>query len=341
MSPTCNTSQNNLKVHKQSCCLSKQRKFMRGLFTFTAVALVIFGAFRLYYNLTDDFHLGNITYPMTYREEWDFPLTAEKKEQLAAILNQKFYYLGKGAQVYAFESADGQYVIKFFKFKHLKPSVVIAALPSVWPFADIKKHNVARKMRKIEGVFQGHALAYRHDLEHSGLIYVRLNPKGPLNLHVDLVDKIGIERRLDLDPVVFVVQKKGRTLREVFTELLDAGNSKLAITRAEQILAMYVEEYKKGVWDRDHGISHNTGFIGDQPFHLDVGKFSYDVKMQAPSFYEQDLKHVAAKMEMWIKDNYPAYYPAFHQDLMAYTAELLARSAVSTPMPELQKSSAG
>lgn len=287
---------------------------------FIALALIL--AVRGYFELTDDFRISNIVYPLKEREEWNFPLSFEEQRDLEDILDQKFYYLGKGAQVYAFGSEDGKYVLKFFKFKHLKPSFFIQLLPPIGPLTEIKEKNVSRKLRKLEGVFEGHVLAYTHDKENSGLLYLHLNPTSGPELKTRLIDKIGYEREVDLNPIVFVLQRRGETLRTVFNELFSKGERELAAIRAGQILDMYMKEYKKGVWDRDHGISHNTGFIGSTPFHLDVGKMSYDANLQE-KFYQEDLRHVARKINTWVKENYPNEYEEFHRSLEKHLHKLL------------------
>lgn len=294
-------------------------KFFKFILIF---AIFLFGAFRIYYHLTDDFHLSNITYPLPVKEQWNFPLSPSEQSDLASILDQNFYYLGKGAQVYAFGSEDGKYVIKFFKFKHLKPSILLSWIPAWGSLKELKEKNKEKKLRKLEGVFQGHLIAFEHDPHYSGLLYLHFNPTQNLPLTTHLIDKIGIEREVDLNPIVFVIQKRGETLRTVLSSLFDEGNIDLAVTRASQILDMYVAEYQKGVWDRDHGISHNTGFINAIPFHLDVGKFSYD-KEQKGDFYKADLKHVAYKMEAWVKEHYPDHFNAFQTRLEAHLSQLL------------------
>ena len=55
---------------------------------------------------------------------------------------------------------------------------------------------------------------------------------------------------------------------------------------------MYISEYKKGIYDRDHGVMHNTGFVEDYPFHLDVGKFSKEESMRQVKFYKKDLERI-------------------------------------------------
>jgi hypothetical protein len=262
----------------------------------------------LYYRLTDDFRLSNITYDLPHESRWETPpLTTEEKQHLATLLNQKFYYLGKGAQSYAFVSEDQLYVIKFFKFKHLKPNVFVDLLPPIPPFKKYKHQSIERKERKLIGVFDGYALAYREHREDSALLFLHLLPTDTLRQTVTLVDKIGIERQVNLDEMVFLVQKKGETLRNRLRHLLNENRLEEAKQTLAGVLQMYLSEYKKGLYDRDHGVMQNTGFVGDQPFHLDVGKFSHDDRMQNMAFYKKDFEHVIWKMDHWIKESYPQY----------------------------------
>src|ERR1700722_581245 len=88
--------------------------------------LLIFFPIRAYYRWTDDFRIANITHDIPYHPEWDTSLSHEELAQLKSILDQPFTYIGKGAQAYAFASEDGKYVLKFFKFKHLRPNTFLA-----------------------------------------------------------------------------------------------------------------------------------------------------------------------------------------------------------------------
>lgn len=286
-------------------------KFSLKWIFFLIGALLVFGAARLYYRLTDDFRLSNITYDLPHETRWEVPaLSEEENHRIAAILNQKFYYLGKGAQSYAFVSEDQLYVLKFFKFKHLKPSLFVDLLPPISPFRTYKQNSKERKERKLIGVFDGYALAYREHRQPSALLYLHLLPTSTLKQKVTLVDKIGIERQIHLDEMVFLIQKKGETLRNRLRHLLNENNLDEAKVTIGRVLEMYLSEYNKGLYDRDHGVMQNTGFVGDQPFHLDVGKFSKDDRMQNLAFYKKDLLHVAWKIDHWIKESYPQHYSA-------------------------------
>ena len=175
---------------------------------------ILFGTRRLYYHLTDDFRLANMTYELPFEAPWQVPpLSFDEHQNLKDILNQKFYYIDNGVQCYAFSSEDDQYVLKFLKFNHLKPSLLIEYLPPIFSFWEYKQSCIERKKRELIGVFNSYDLAFRENRQISELIYLHLVPTQNLQVDVHVVDKIGLERTIHLDDVVFLVQKKGETLR--------------------------------------------------------------------------------------------------------------------------------
>lgn len=271
-------------------------------------ALLIFALARLYYALTDDFRLSNIASPIPHQESWEISApSAEEERHLKQILDQPYFYLGKGAQCYAFASEDGRYVLKFFKFKHLRPSLFIDALPAIGDLKAYKEKQTARKQRKLFGVFRSYKLAYDVDKSESGLIFIQLNKEGNPQRHVTIVDKIGLKYTLDLKDIPFLLQNKGSTLRVVIDSLLKKGDVETAKMRFGQILDLYSVEYSKGIYDHDHGIMQNTGFIGDEPIHLDVGKLEREEKMRDKSFAKQDALLVIGNIDQWVAKHYPQY----------------------------------
>jgi len=270
---------------------------------------------RVYYRATDDFRLGNIQNPMPYHPEWEIPqLTSEEQKKLQNILSQKFSYIGKGSQTYAFASEDQQYVLKFFKFKHLRPSLLFGILPKLPLLGPYQEREILRKQRKLNSIFTGYKLAFDVDKEESGLIFIQLNPsQNPL--YVTVVDKIGVNRTIDLGSVPYVIQEKGETLRSVLNRLIQNGDMEAAKQRIGQLLDLYVLEYHKGIYDRDHGVMCNTGFIEGRPFHLDVGKMVAEERMKQPEYFQPDLILVANKIEQWTKTNHPNEAPEIKQYL--------------------------
>lgn len=280
------------------------------------IVIALFVAARIYYYLTDDFREGNITYEMPYESSWQIaPLTQQEEAKVNQILNQPWHYIGKGAQSYAFVSEDDRYVLKFFKFKHLRPSWFLDSLPPIGPLKDYKDTQAARKERKLFGVFQSYKLAYDQDRKESGLVFIQLNTVGNPQRSVVVIDKLGISRKIELAEIPFILQDKGQTLRNVLRELLDHGDVVTTEYRLGQILDMYAGEYQRGLFDHDHGVMQNTGFVGERPIHLDVGKLLRDESMKNRDIAKKDAQLVTNNMKEWIGKNFPEYKERLSQFL--------------------------
>jgi hypothetical protein len=287
---------------------------------FSAVAVLML---RIYYRVTDDFRLSNITYELPHHKEWEIsPINEEEKSHLNKILSQNFYYLGKGSQCYAFSSQDDQYVIKFFKFKHLKPHGFVELLPPIPLFSKYRSQQTTRKQRKLHGLFDGYRLAYEVYRQNSGLIYIHLNTTKNTHNILTVYDKIGLRRNIDLDEVVFLVQKKGITTRNVLFEDLNSHNLSAAKKHVRKILDLYANEYEMGIYDKDHGVLHNTGFIDEEPFHLDVGKLIRNESLKNKEAALKDMNIISDKFKEWIKLHYPEYYTELSEDFDAKVKSL-------------------
>lgn len=275
------------------------------------LAIVLFSAARIYFVATDDFRLSNMTYELPHHPEWDIVVTPELSASLDELLKQRFKYVAKGAQSYVFASEDGNHVLKFFKFKHLKPSWVVTYLPPISPFAYYQQRELARKQRKLYEVFNGHKLAYEVLKTESGLFFIQLNPRPHHQpMYVTVTDKLGWDRQINLRDVVFVVQDRGEPFRSVLAALLDKGDIKGAQQKISQIFDMYFAEYDKGVYDHDHGVMRNVGFsLKGQPIHLDIGKLMQDEQIHDTKFQHEDILKVVAAINEWVYNNYPEHHP--------------------------------
>lgn len=289
---------------------------MKRLLICVSLFLALFGIARVYYHVTDDFRIANMTYEIPHHLEWEIPaLTAAEKEQLDHVLDQTFHYLGKGAQSYVFTSDDGKYVLKFFKFKHLKPSFFYTLLPPIYPFKQHVQKEEERKARKLDSVFTGYRLSYELHKQETGLVFIHLNKTNDLHRSVIVKDKIGRSHTIDLDSTVFLLQEKGETMRTVINNLLKKNEVALAKQRVRQVFDLYHSEYRKGIYDRDHGIMHNVGFVGDHPIHLDVGKMTLDANLKKPEVYSADLELIYKKIDLWLRVNYPQYHEEISKDM--------------------------
>lgn len=283
------------------------KKIVFGLFI---AAMILYSLARLYYYLTDDFRLANITLDVPNRTEWEVSSpTPSENTKINEILSQNFYYIGKGAQSYAFGSQDGNYVIKFFKFKHLRPSFWLDLIPPIsFEWQQYKVLQYQRKNRKLEGVFNGYHLAYNAHRRDSGLIYIHLNHTESSYPPFSVFDKIGWEHSIPLDQVVFILQEYAVTAKSAISALLKNQNLEAAKYKIDQIFDLYLSEYKKGIFDNDHGVMRNVGFVGNRAIRIDVGKLKKNADMAMPRNYAKDLAITKERMLNWLSQNEAVHY---------------------------------
>ena len=282
---------------------------MKPKFYFFSVlcALILIKALTSLYDYTHDFRVDYISSPITYHPEWEIKGQLEKNE-IKKIFKQPFSYLGKGGQAYAFESQDGKYVLKFVKFKFLQPRLKHQLLSLVPFFEDWNANEMERRLRKFHDFYLGYKLAFEVNPENSGLVYLHFNPTFNQFGSVILYDRKGLKHFVDLDQTVFIIQKKGEMLNDLLVKLLKTGKVQEAKQKIEKILEMYVTHYQMGLHDLGFGVIHNTGFVGDFPIHVDLGKMTWDEDIKKLEFYKEDLTVIAGKIEAWLKDCFPLHH---------------------------------
>lgn len=197
--------------------------------------------------------------------------------EIKALLQQPFYFLGSGNQAYAFESEDQKYVLKLFKF-----------------------HCLKGLQTKSDRLKQGLLVANNYNKTHSGIVYLHFPPTPALT--VQLRDKAGRKHALLLDEYVFVLQEKARTLGNVLKEKLKGGAIQEAKEKLAILFKMFREDLEKGIYDHDHNVIANTGFVNDKPIRIDFGKLALFSEIDT----EKELKKIAEERIIpWMKKNFP------------------------------------
>jgi hypothetical protein len=155
-----------------------------------------------------------------------------------------------------------------------------------------------------------------HDTGHHGIIYMQLAPNPALNQKAVVFDRFGMKHEIDLAALPFVIQQKGVPLRQLISELLDAGNIEEAKKRFGQVVSMYVASYEAGVYDRDHNVMYNVGFVEGKPIRIDAGRLQYDPAYMDKALYSKDLrKIIEERIGGWLSRHYPQYQSQMTENL--------------------------
>lgn len=206
---------------------------------------------------------------------------------------QEYTYLGHGRQFYAFESADGRYVLKLPRMDRYRVSVWRRLFPSL-----SSRQYTARERRK-KRLLESLSLAEKELKDGTGIVYSHLGLTSDLHLEIFLSDPLGRRFPLDLDRHSFVVQKKALLWVDAFLPLLHKGDIPQAKALLESYLKLLLFRAQQGIWDKDPTFVDNLGWDGTQAVYVDVGTF-YRKEGMAQSFRES-----TSRIRSWIADYSP------------------------------------
>jgi hypothetical protein len=249
------------------------------------LAVVAIGSYKIYQHKTLGFSTAKISSGFSYNEGFAVPEPqGEEFENIKKILSQKYTLLASGSQSYAFASADGKYVVKFFRMKHQIPRI-----SDLW-----RPERRAHQKQNLLSIFESHKLAFEHLKSETGLVYLHLNKTQHLHLTLPAVDKWGRTHNINLDKTEFVVQEKADL---IFNRLAQLKKDPLATRAAiDSVLHLVKIQCDKGIVDHDKAVKNNYGFVGDRPIHLDIGRLHFANK-------PQEVARIKARIELWQEKN--------------------------------------
>jgi hypothetical protein len=268
--------------------------------------MVFAGAWRFCEKKTSGFTITSISSELPYDPAWETrPLTVVEESSVRDILKQKFTFLANGGQCWAFVSADGEYVLKFFKLHRRRPDILIR-LPLPAFLEPYRQKKIASKRVKLVRDFGSYALSFNALQEETALVYVHLNKTAHLNQKITLTDRLGIEHTFDLDTKEFVLQKKVDLVYETFDELMQSKEEEKAKKRIDALIELIVLRCKKGIFDEDAYISRNFGFLGEKAIILDAGRLRKDLSQMEPRVYKNELFTITNRFKLWLEQHHPS-----------------------------------
>ncbi len=277
------------------------KRFFLILFAVVLIVGLILGCSQL----TSGFKIRKIAYRNYNEIFYENRFERGDFSELTTILNQKFHFLGKGCQIYAFESADGKYVLKLLKLHRYQIPFRKAFLTSFfsWPQKDLKSLQLNQK-RRLKATFANYHLAMDVLKDETALIYAHFDRSVVLP-KVQLSDQLGRVFLVDLNHTFLLIQKKATDFKEELT--LCRQNHQLA--EAQLLIDRSVEHLKRRlsykIFDSDHpGYVRNLGFIGEKAISMDVGNFKQRKEASVEEI-EREYFDCLKRLVSWTQKNYP------------------------------------
>jgi hypothetical protein len=247
------------------------------LVLFVALSLTIFTLYRL-----DGFSVAKIEGPLAKGE-------AESLEEIH-LVQQPYYYLAKGRQCFAFVSADGKTVIKFLNYDRFTLPPVLKDLPQ------LKAYRKKRESR-FQATLDSFQLAWEFLQKETGLFYAHLQGGGKLP-HLTLIDRGKRLHSIDLNQVVFILQKRAVPIYE---ELEKSGVE----PGIDAFLLFLQKRIDKGIADDDRDVGINFGFSKGEPMLIDPGRLYLLEGLHTEEGRSREMKGATRCLRKWLLQKHP------------------------------------
>lgn len=226
-------------------------------------------------------------------------LSQQEQNEIKKILTQKFTYLNRGAQCYVFESEDGGYVIKLFRFDQKQN-----------PIRKFFRHKVRKKActennsGKISQLFFACKLAYTLAREETELFYLHLNPTENELPLIFLKGPLGRKFSLPLDSYRFALQKKAEPLKTTLVQAIASGTIQDCI---DSLFSLWIKRAGKGIGNSDGNLFRNFGFIGNRAIEIDFGNYGYSSDLSHLASQKKEIGRFANSLRIWLESNAPEW----------------------------------
>ena len=272
----------------------------RSLFLLCLFLIGSYGVARFSHHQTDGFRMSKIwgNFPISEEDNSKSPLPKE----LSSALSQKFHYLGRGLQSFAFVSDDQTTVIKIFNNRYQQKAFWFSLLPA----CESKAQYNLGKLKKMAESYQ---LANSELSHETGLHYLHIQPSSHLKKTVTIVDKLGIEHSISLDQFGFALQKKVTLAYPYLLQLKQANQTAKAKEALSSLFNLLLHRCQMGIADKDPLIRTNVGFIENKALLIDIGPFSKDPSIQDSQIYRKEILRITASLKHWISQNYKELSP--------------------------------
>ncbi len=216
-------------------------------------------------------------------------------------LSQPFHYLDCGNQCYAFESQDGKYVLKFFKYASSPIPRFLTQIPILNRIKPFRPHRFEKQLWKRERDFNGYSLAYNHFRTESGLIALHLLPTDHHYPTITLTDKLNCIHHLDLNQTPFILQKRATPIYKQLRAWIQAGEISLAKEGIANLIDLLKKRISLNLKDDDVHFYSNFGFLGQEAIQLDPGHFTQGTYPNP----DLELEQITQELTHWCKKHAP------------------------------------
>ena len=218
-------------------------------------------------------------------------------EEARQALEQPFRFLGKGRQSAAFVSADGKWVLKFFKQSYFKIPFWASFVPNTRAKRE-KREAYYRSSYRIASQFLG---------KETGIAYLHQGPSPELLPKIIAADRSGRNHTVDLNELPFVLQRKAEPLFPAL-EALSPGPFGEAL---DQFVSLVASRLELGIGDGDHEVEGNFGLLDGRVVQIDPGRLYLAAGPWEKEEIEYEWWSATHALRKWLEKRHPEYLSRF------------------------------
>ncbi len=282
------------------------------LSSFLFLAFIRFG----YYSFTEGFSLKRIENTIQDSPELkQKPPTSFEVKKIQALCSKPFRYLKKGSQAYAFQSADGNYILKLYKCHHLHPADWLYDVPTPSFLESWRNRLIERRRYKRNLTISSFVLAKTTLKKECGILYSQVLPESTYSIQATLIDAIGRTYKIDLAKYGFALQRKAQLVFPSLSSWIQSGDIESAKKALASLIGLMAARSKKGIQDSDPDLHKNAGLIGTDAIFIDIGSFHSNPKICERDEMKRDIQKISRGLLSWLENKNP--------ELHAYLLTLL------------------
>jgi hypothetical protein len=264
------------------------------VYIFSASLVVLTTLIFVYYKITDGFSLKIVQEAKSFSMEKNDNLNEVNK-----ILDQPFRYLARGRQSFVFVSDDDKYVIKFLNSRRYDVSLL---KHNFIKSKYIKKHYEKRITRFSEDI-KALDLACKDFKDEAALIFVHPFKTHCFKNNFVFYDKLNRKNEIDLNEVVFILQKKAC---DVFYTAFEKADDELKNHYILGYLNVIEKRARALVIDSDLDRKYsNYAVVKDKVITIDIGRTYFDEKLKDPYFFNKEIIRSTKTLRRYLAKNHP------------------------------------
>jgi hypothetical protein len=240
--------------------------------------------------------------------------------EIGAILQQPFYYIGRGHQCYAFASIDQRYVLKLPRLDRYDIPfwLKVCQFSFLDSYRQKLRADLSHRFHFITTSFQ---IAQNELQEQTAILYLHLYRTSNLHIHTTVTDQVGRTYRLDLDKTPFILQEKIPLMIPQFKNALKRGDQEQAKEILEALLQVIKIRAKKGIFNKDPSFVRNFGLLGEKGVQIDIGSFYYKSDVDEKEAFEKSFRETTKHVHLWLAN----FDPQIQQWFDKRTEEIAAQ----------------